>query len=200
MCSSSPEGRTNPLTMSLTHSSSDRDSLGWQRCGRSRDSLRSVLGGFPAPVLSRGWKGRSSHGEVTLICPIAGGLLLACLPLHLCILDWQLKTVFMIRHQLAEGDPLRLKWSFRQVFSHTVPCIEALNLNNSMTRCSIYRCVANVVVFWVNANFTLFTVCTVGPAGYNIRQQAQRSTNALKTKNQDTNGETYAKNQPSHPP
>lgn len=33
-------------------------------------------------------------------------------------------------------------------------------------------------------------VCTVGPAGYNIRQQAQRSTDALKTKNQDTNGET----------
>lgn len=33
-------------------------------------------------------------------------------------------------------------------------------------------------------------VCSVGPAGYNIRQQAQRSTNALKTKNQDTNGET----------
>lgn len=32
----------------------------------------------------------------------------------------------------------------------------------------------------------------VDPAGYNIRQQAQRSTNSLKTKNQDTNGESYA--------
>lgn len=37
-------------------------------------------------------------------------------------------------------------------------------------------------------------VCTVDPAGYSIRQQAQRPTDALKTKNQDTNGETYAEN------
>ena len=60
-----------------------------------------------------------------------------------------------------------------------------------MTRHTIYRCVANVVVCWVSA---IFTLCTVDPAGYSIRQQAQRSTDALKTKNQDTNGETYAEN------
>lgn len=33
-------------------------------------------------------------------------------------------------------------------------------------------------------------VCSVGLAGYNIRQQAQLLRNALKNKNQDTNGET----------
>lgn len=62
-----------------------------------------------------------------------------------------------------------------------------------MTR-TIYRCVANVVVCWVNVIITL--LWTVVPAGYNIRQQAQRSTNAVKTRNQDTNGETYAENKP----
>ncbi|KAF3707522.1 hypothetical protein EXN66_Car000695 [Channa argus] len=45
-----------------------------------------------------------------------------------------------------------------------------------MTR-TIYGCVPDVVV------------CTVDPAGYNITQQAERSTNAIKTRNQDTNGE-----------
>lgn len=48
---------------------------------------------------------------------------------------------------------------------------------------------------WVSA---IITLCTVGPAGYNIRQQAQRSTSAVKTRNQDTNGETYAENKPSY--
>lgn len=43
---------------------------------------------------------------------------------------------------------------------------------------------------WCGSAHLPLCVCTVGPAGYNIRQQAQRSTNALKTKNQDTNGET----------
>lgn len=60
-----------------------------------------------------------------------------------------------------------------------------------MTR-TMYRCVANAVVCWASAVIT--PVCIVAPAGYNVRRQAQRSTNALKTKNQDTNGETYAEN------
>lgn len=66
----SPEGRTNPLTMSLTHLSSDRDSLVGKGAGEAVTPWVSVLRVFPAPVLSRGWKGRSSHrGGVTVICP-----------------------------------------------------------------------------------------------------------------------------------
>lgn len=49
------------------------------------------------------------------------------------------------------------------------------------------------MLFAGSAPFSSY-LCSVDPAGYNIRQQAQRSTNALKTKNQDTNGETYAEN------
>lgn len=66
----SPEGRTNPLTMSLTHLSSDRDSLVGKGAGEAVTPWVSVLRVFPAPVLSRSWKGRSSHrGGVTVICP-----------------------------------------------------------------------------------------------------------------------------------
>lgn len=75
-------------------------------------------------------------------------------------------------------------------FSHIVKCIEALNLNKSMIRFIVYRWVASVVVCWVSA--VSISLCSVNPAGYNVRQQAQRPPNALKTKNQDTNGETYA--------
>lgn len=80
--------------------------------------------------------------------------------LKLCIhwLAFQLKTVFMIRHQLAEEIYSSWSGAFTK-FSQTVPCIDAFNLNKSMTRSSIYRCVANVVVCWVSADFTLFMYC-----------------------------------------
>lgn len=81
----------------------------------------------------------------------------------------------LIGQQLAEDVHSSLNGAFSK-FSHTVPCIEALNSKKSMTL-TIYRCVATVVVCWVSA---IITLCTVGPAGYNIRQQVQRSVSADK--------------------
>lgn len=84
-----PEGRTNPLKMSLTHLSSDCDSLVGKGAGEAVTPWVSVLRGFPAPVLSRGLEGEELSQGVTATCPTAGGSLLACLSLQLLrVLHW----------------------------------------------------------------------------------------------------------------
>lgn len=182
--------------MSLTHLSSDRDSLVGKGAGEAVTPWRSVLGVSLLLCSAGAGSGGAltgSHPDMSDSRWISASL--SPTPTLYPWLAFRLKTVFMFRHQLTEG--IRSSWSgaFTK-FSHTVPCIEALNWNKSMTRCIIYRCAANVVG---SAPISPY-LCTVGPAGYNIRQQAQRSTNALKTKNQDTNGETYANNKLSHAP
>lgn len=137
---------------------------GWQGCWTSCDSLEVCARDFLAPVLSRlgveeGGALTGRHHDMSNSGWICAGLASRFVPMSstdLAAEDWL--TVFLIGCQLGEGIHSSLSGAFTK-FSHTVPCIEALNSNKSMTR-TIYRCVANAVVCWVSAIFTL--LCIVG--------------------------------------
>lgn len=81
---SSPEGRMNPLAMSLTHM------ILWLAKVREKPwLLEGCVLGFPCSCAQQGLEGEELSWEVTLICPIAGGSLLACLRLSNSVsIDW----------------------------------------------------------------------------------------------------------------